>query len=177
MSVLQEANIQYVTRNTPPQTGPRNPAQHNGLGSNNWALKIESQALEACFSAELVQLFSKLYYVYHVLAQCITLCSDEQARWGLVPLAGLHARREGRQLVSNQTCYYHERELHRKVREDFSEEVTIKQRGIVQVQTEESQRYLHRLWTGWRPATEAKRGSARRESKRWSGKEGEALFL
>lgn len=66
----------------------------------------------------------------------LTLCSDEQARWGLVPLSGLHAIREGRQLVSNQTCYYHERELHRKVREDFSEEGTIKQRGIMQVHTE-----------------------------------------
>lgn len=59
MSVLQEANIQHGTRNTPPLTEPQNPAQHNGLSSNNWALKIKSQASEACFSEELIQLFSK----------------------------------------------------------------------------------------------------------------------
>lgn len=74
---------------------------HHDPGSNDWALKIKPiwrswtslgsytiqvpYVSKACFSAELIQLFSKQYYVHHVLAQWIELCSGEQARQSLVP--------------------------------------------------------------------------------------------
>lgn len=108
----REASTQHTTNNAQPQ----NPSQHNIAGSSDWVVKIkpiwrsrsswELWTIQILKHLKLVSLQNSFNYSTNM--NMYTLCGHRVFHSAIVskldkvmPLGGLHSRREGRQLASN----------------------------------------------------------------------------